>query len=151
MGDIMKLRYVDHNEHDIFTTIAYAEDDVAQEDKICECKIDVDPATKTWTISSWYTMEKHKHHGYGKLTLRECLNSIAAVYGVPAKVEYIWNGANQYVFDWLEENFGAVSKCPIAVQKYANDDDWDSHVYILNREKFLAYFHLREKEERTVQ
>ena len=48
------------------------------------------------------------------------------------------------VFDWLEENFGAVSKCPIAVQKYANDDDWDSHVYILNREKFLAYFHLRE-------
>ena len=37
----MKLRYVDHNEQDIFTTIAYAEDDVAQEDKICECKIDV--------------------------------------------------------------------------------------------------------------
>lgn len=113
----MELRYIDHHEHDVFTTTAYAADDVMQEDKICECKIDVDPKKRTWTISSWYTTEKHKHHGYGKLTMQECLDSIAAVYGIPEKVEYIWNGANQYVFDWLEENFGAVSKCPIAVQK----------------------------------
>ena len=61
-------------------------------------------------------------------------------HGAPDTVEYIWNGANQYVFDWLEENFGALSKCPIAVQKYASDDDWKSHIYILNREKFLKYF-----------
>ena len=85
----MELRYVDHNEHDIFTTVSYAADDVKLEDKLCECKIDVDPASATWTISSWYTAEKHKHHGYGKLTLQECLNSIAALYGVPGKVEYI--------------------------------------------------------------
>ena len=28
---------------------------------------------------------------------------------------------------------------------YAADDDWDSHVYILNREKFLAYFQLKKE------
>ena len=145
----MKLQYINHNENDIFTTISFVEEDTDHTDKLCECKIDVSPETKTWTISSWYTTDGHKHHGYGKLTLQECLDSISEVYGVPDRVEYIWNGANQYVFDWLEENFGAISKCPIAVQKYATDDDWESHIYILNREKFLDYFHLGEKHDKV--
>ncbi|MCR5249238.1 MAG: hypothetical protein K6E50_01380 [Lachnospiraceae bacterium] len=140
----MELCYKTTTDNNAFTTVSFAADDADLTDKLCECKIDVDPATKTWTISSWYTTEKHKHHGYGKLTLQECLNAISAVCGMPDTVEYIWNGANQYVFDWLEENFGALSKCPIAVQKYASDDDWESHIYVLNREKFLQYFSLAE-------
>ncbi len=140
----MELRYKNTMDNNVFTTISFAADDVDLADKLCECKIDVDPVTKTWTISSWFTTERHKHHGFGKLTLQECLNAISAVYGTPDIVEYIWNGANQYVFDWLDENFGALSKCPIAVQKYASDDDWESHIYILNREKFLKYFSITE-------
>ena len=140
----MDLLYKTSADNHSFTTISFAADDADCADKLCECKIDVDLGTKTWTISSWYTTDKHKHHGYGKLTLQECLKAISSVYGTPNTVEYIWNGANQYVFDWLEENFGALSKCPIAVQKYASDDDWESHIYILNREKFLRYFSITE-------
>ena len=134
------LFYKNSIDNNVYTTVSYAADDRDCKEKLCECKIDVDPGTKTWTISSWYTEEGHKHHGFGKLTLKACLDTIAAVHGAPDTVEYIWNGANQYVFDWLEENFGALSKCPIAVQKYASDDDWESHIYSLNREKFLKYF-----------
>ena len=143
----MELQYKNSTDNNVFTTVSFAADDVDYTDKLCECKIDVDPLTKTWTISSWYTTEGHKHHGFGKLTLQKCLDTISSVYGTPDIVEYIWNGANQYVFDWLEENFGALSKCPIAVQKYASDDDWESHIYILNREKFLKYFSIEDAQD----
>ena len=124
-------------ENDSFYTFAYI-DDV----KVCECKIDVNKRSNTWTISSWYTTEEYKHRGYGTLTLQECLSEIRTVFDAPEKVEYIWNGANEYVLDWLNEHFGAVSKCPIAVQKYNSEDDWDSHIYILNREKFIEHFNI---------
>ena len=64
----------------------------------------------------------------------------------PDKIEYIWNGANQYVYDWMTHHFDPISKCPIAVQKYASEDDWDSHVYILNVEKVLKYFEIKQKK-----
>ena len=124
-------------ENDSFYTYAYL-DDI----KVCECKIDVNKRSNTWTISSWYTTEEYKHRGYGTLTLQECLSKIREVYGAPAKVEYIWNGANAYVLEWLNEHFGAVSKCPIAVQKYNSEDDWESHIYTLNTQKFTEYFKL---------
>ena len=112
----------------------------------CECKISVNPNTNTWTISSWYTEKAFQHKGFGTMTLNACLKDIHKVYDVPERVEYIWNGANKYVLDWLNEHFGAVSKCPIAVQKYANDDDWESHIYVLNTDKFIEYFKLGQKE-----
>ena len=109
--------------------------------KICECKISV-TNQNVWTISSWYTTEGYKHKGYGKITLQACVDYLKTILDLPIRIEYIWNGANEYVFDWLNTNFGAISRCPIAVQKYASDDDWESHIYVLNREKFLRYFNL---------
>ena len=80
--------------------------------------------------------------GYGKATLKACLDEIYKKHGLPKRIEYIWNGTNSYVLDWLNKHFGAISKCPIAVQKYASEDDWDSHIYILNKDKFLNYFEI---------
>lgn len=100
---------------------------------------------KTWTISAWYTRDGYEHQGYGKKTMFFLLRQMKALYGIPEKVEYIWNGENAYVYEWLNDNFGAVSKCPVAVQKYATDDDWMSHVYVLNRDKFLQYFNLKKE------
>ncbi len=112
--------------------------------KISECKVDADIDTNTWTISSWYTSDEYKHKGYGTVTLKKCLFEMNKKLGLPLKIEYIWNGANEYVLKWLNEHFGAISKCPIAVQKYQSDDDWDSHIYVLNRDKFIKYFDLKE-------
>lgn len=110
------------------------------DDIVCECKISVNSDTNTRTISSWYTAKDYQHHGYGTETLRACLNEIKQQNPEPAKVEYIWNGTNEYVLKWLAEHFGAISRCPVAVQKYAFDDDWESHIYVLNKEKFAAFF-----------
>lgn len=116
-----------------FTTTAHIYDE-----EVCKCTISRD--FDTWTISSWYTEKNHQHHGYGKLTLLECLKVLATKFPMPEYVKYIWNGANQYVFDWLKENFDAVCECPIAVQKYASEDDWSSHIYVLDKDKFFEYF-----------
>lgn len=109
-------------------------------DKVCECRITV--SNRIWSITSWYTVKEFMHRGFGSQTLSALLKGVNVECGLPDKVEYIWNGANQYVFDWLCEHFGAVSKCPIAVQKYDSSDDWDSHIYTLNRDKFVNYFGL---------
>ena len=127
----------DTNNQSSFHTVAY--DDTV---KVCECRVNVSDEGKHWTISSWYATEGNNHKGYGKATLRACLSDISKVYGLPTCVDYIWNGANSYVIDWLNNHFGAISKCPIAVQKYACADDWDSHIYILNKDKVLDYFEL---------
>lgn len=115
-----------------FTTVAHINNE-----EVCKCTVSRD--SNTWTISSWYTIKKYQHHGYGKLTLQECIKALAKKFIMPECVKYIWNGANQYVYDWLQENFDAVCECPIAVQKYSVEDDWSSHVYTLNKDKFFAY------------
>jgi predicted GNAT family acetyltransferase len=112
------------------------------DDVVCKCAISLDNTRKTWTISAWYTTEDYKHQGYGKKLMKAVLDKIKLDNGIPDNVQYIWNGENSYVFDWLNDNFNPVCKCPLAVRKYASDDDWDSHIYILNREKFLNHFEL---------
>lgn len=107
----------------------------------CSCRVNF--TGNTWTISSWYTAKNHKHHGIGKKTLQTALQKVYDMTSKPDKIEYIWNGANQYVYDWMIHHFDPISKCPIAVQKYASEDDWDSHVYILNVEKVLQYFEIK--------
>lgn len=107
---------------------------------ISSCRINI--TGKTWTISSWYTAKDRKHNGYGKHVLQTAIQNAYAKTGHPDKVEYIWNGANQYVYDWMSKHFEPVSKCPLAVQKYASGDDWESHIYILNVEKVLNYFEI---------
>ena len=126
-----------HNNNSYKTT-AYI-----NQESVCRCVIN--RKNETWTISSWYTENNHQHNGYGKLTLKECLNRMANDYKLPESVKYIWNGVNEYVLDWLKENFDAVCDCPMVVQKYASDDDWSSHIYTLNRDKFLSYFEFEEE------
>lgn len=105
---------------------------------VSSCRINI--TEKTWTISSWYTAKDQKHNGYGKHVLQTAMQNAYFKTGRPDKVEYIWNGANQYVYDWMSKHFEPVSRCPLAVQKYASCDDWESHIYILNVEKVLNYF-----------
>lgn len=107
----------------------------------CYCRVNF--ADDTWTISSWYTSKNYKHQGIGKKTLQTVLAKVYSMTSKPDKIEYIWNGANQYVYDWMIHHFDPINKCPIAVQKYESEDDWDSHVYILNVEKVLQYFEIK--------
>ena len=108
---------------------------------VCSCQVNF--TDNTWTISSWYTTKNHKHQGIGKKTLQAALQKVYDMTSKPDKIEYIWNGANQYVYDWMTHHFDPIYKCPIAVQKYASEDDWDSHIYILNVEKVLQYFEIK--------
>ena len=106
--------------------------------ELCKCQINV--CNKTWTISSWYTNKDYLNKGFGTKTLKHLLRFLYEQFGKPESVEYIWNGANYYVYQWMELNFGAISKCPLAVQKVQSDDDWDSHIYYLNVNKVIKYF-----------
>jgi predicted GNAT family acetyltransferase len=107
---------------------------------ICKCQVYTDDSHKTWTISSWFTKDGYNGHGIGRSTLYEIFKYLHKKYGKPSKVEYIWNGTNEYIFNWLVEHFDAVCRCPIAVQKTQSDDDWESHIYDLNTDKVLEYF-----------
>ena len=114
--------------------------------EVCKCKMYTNPSKTTWTISSWYTLSDFNHQGFGKKTLEKTVWEMYKQFGIPEKIEYIWNGTNEYVYAWLSKNFDAISNCPIAVQKYANDDDWQSHIYTLNKNKFLNYFGIKEEK-----
>jgi hypothetical protein len=109
-------------------------------EKISKCRVNIEDSGKTWVISSWFTKEGYGGKGIGRKNLQLCLERLYEKYGRPENTQYIWNGTNSYVFDWLVEHFDAVCKCPIAVQKYQADDDWSSHIYELNIDKVFAYF-----------
>lgn len=83
--------------------------------------------------------------------LKHGLQNMAQIFGLPDHIEYIWNGLNQYVYDWLEKNFDAVCNCPLAVQKTQSDDDWSSHIYTLDKDKVLEFAGIeKEKDEREL-
>ena len=108
-------------------------------EEISKCKINRDTENSgRWIISSWFTLDKYQHQGYGKAVLKEALEKMMAEYGSPTTIEYIWNGVNQYVFDWLNK-FDAVCKESLAVAKNECNDTWDAHIYILNSSKVLEY------------
>lgn len=108
--------------------------------EICNCKIyRKNDATNTWVIPAWFTEDGYKNQGIGTNILKHNLQNMADTFGLPDHIEYIWNGQNQYVYDWLEKNFDAVCNCPIAVQKTQSEDDWSSHIYTLNRDKVLDF------------
>lgn len=110
--------------------------------KVSMCKINIDTSNgiPKWTISEFFTEKEFMHKGFGKITMKHLVHYLIGIFGVPSDIEYIWNGANQYVFDWITEEFDAVCQCPLAVQKTQTDDDWSSHMYTLNRDKVLQYF-----------
>ena len=136
------MQFINFTKNNTATTLAF--DDYADE-KLCECKINISDAE--WIISSWYTSDGHKHNGYGKQTMKACLSYIRARFKLPDRIKYVWNGANGYVLDWLKDNFDAICDCPIAVQKNAFDDDWSSHIYTLNKDKFMKYFEIDKMSE----
>lgn len=112
-----------------------------EEKEACKCIINVED--DAFTISSWFTKEDYRHNGIGKITMRDLLTYLINCFGVPEKVNYIWNGQNQYVYDFITSNFDAVCSCPIAIQKTQFDDDWSSHIYGLNRDKVFGYFDIK--------
>lgn len=87
-------------------------------------------------ITGWYVNSSHQHQGIGKALLKELFANIC-VDNIK-QIEYIWNGANAYVGEWLKK-FNAVSHCPLNVLKTLGEDTWESHIYTLDREKFLSY------------
>lgn len=111
---------------------------------VCKCYISINKDEQLWRISSWFTKSGFMNKGYGRETLKHALDYCMDKYGIPATIQYTWNGANPYVLEWLERHFDAVCTCPIAVQKTQPDDDWNSHIYELNKEKVLKYFDLSE-------
>lgn len=111
-------------------------------EEACKCTLSIhkENGITSWVISEWFTAEKLKHQGIGKKTMNELLKYCKYISGIPDMIEYIWNGENEYVMEWLSSNFNAVCECPIAVQKTQPDDDWTSHQYVLNKIKVLNYF-----------
>lgn len=92
-----------------------------------------------WTISAWFTAKDELHKGFGKMVMREAVRRLL-LGGKPARIEYIWNGANAYVYDWMVSHFDAKNTCPLAILKMSDEDSWESHVYDFNVNKFLAYY-----------
>ena len=116
-------------------------DNPEKRDPACMCKISV--TKDKWTISSWYTKRAYKKQGIGKQTLGHLLKFLHQTYGIPKCIEYIWDGRNEYVGDWMTKHFDAKCKCPIAVQKMLEaEDDWSSHIYRLNVAKVFEYFEI---------
>lgn len=113
------------------------------DDIVCKCRVAASP--EVLNIDCWYTDKKYQGQGYGGKALHKLLHYIVNEIGVPAKVQYTWNGANEYVYDWMCKHFDARCTCPLAVQKECADDDWESHIYVLDRDKFIDYFHLRRE------
>ena len=108
---------------------------------VCKCKVDYDK--NGWCISSWYTEKEYMHKGFGRKTLASVLADLYELTGKPEQIQYIWNGSNDYVEEWLERNFDATNTYPIEVQKNCWEDTWDSHVYDLDVDKVLGYFSIK--------
>ena len=102
-----------------------------------ECKIIV-TNNNVWTISSWQILDKYQHKGIGKNLLCSLVEEILFLCHEPSLIQYIWNGQNDYVLNWLKR-FDAKCLTEENVLKNNADDDWDSHIYVLNKEKFLNY------------
>lgn len=117
--------------------------------KVCESKISAD-AENVWTISAWYTVKDQHKRGYGKKTLLENLRVMRELLGRPTGVRYVWNGANQYVMDWLNKNFQPTTLLPIAELKYQEEDCWEAHVYELNTDNVMRFIDGASKKQGSV-
>lgn len=114
-----------------------------ENESVCFCKVNIGTENHTWEIVSWFTNENFQGQGIGKQTLARVLSKLYGITGTPKEIEYIWNGTNDYVLEWMERHFDAKCSCPIAVQKKQADDDWESHIYKLNVAKVLDYFGIK--------
>ena len=107
---------------------------------ICKCVISVNKQDNAWTISQWYANKNYQHKGYGRLTMKYLVNELSKKYP-PSKIIYIWNNVNEYVYNWIFNNFDAkLSDDAIKILKYSNEDVKEGHQYYLDKNKFLKYF-----------
>jgi len=114
---------------------------------ICKCTISVNKNDNSWNISQWYANKNYQHQGYGRATMKYLVNALYNLYGVPNKLVYIWNNANEYVYDWIHLNFDAkISDSTLLVLKYSDEDIKEGHEYFLNIDKFFKYFGIGEEK-----
>lgn len=131
--DLAKIKFDILSTNNVYKCIAKYKDT-----EVCKCQISANKAL--WTISSWYTHKDFLNQGIGTKTLKFLVAFLYNKFGTPQSIEYIWNGTNYYVYEWIESKFDAISTCPIAVQKTQCEDDWSSHIYNLNVKKVIEYF-----------
>ena len=85
---------------------------------------------RIWSITEWFTESKYRHLGYGKLVIRECFLDMLEREEKPSELRYNWDGHNDYVRDWLIENFDAVE-----INQSAGIT-----IFSLDIDKFFNYF-----------
>lgn len=95
------------------------------------------------TVSEWYVNDWFKHKGIGKEMLRHLIQKYIGDVGTLKEVLYIWNGDNDYVYDWLVRNFNAEVDLTIEEQKNYYDDTKSGHFYRLDVNMFKEYFHIK--------
>ena len=135
--DTNKNLVVDLQKDHCITSITY--NDI----EICKCRVNYNK--NTWSISSWFTDKNYQNRGLGSQALRATLQAINGVVSKPISIEYIWNGTNSYVGEWITKHFDAKCKCPLVVLKETSSDNWESHIYELNVDKVLKYFNITGK------
>ena len=129
------MEFIDKEKPSCFETYL-----VENEEPLCECRVAFE--RDVWSISSWYTNKQYLHKGLGFKTLQHNLQELLSKKGEPEEIRYIWNGANEYVMDWLKQHFTPVSMLPVSMQKENDIDSWDAHVYVLDKDKVFEYFRL---------
>lgn len=102
--------------------------------EIAKVTVGIDDIEKMYTITAWYVIDGFKHQGYGRMVLQFMFEELSKDY----RVQYIWDGTNEYVGAWLAK-FNAKCIAPLAVLKTQSADDWESHIYELDAKKFFEY------------
>lgn len=95
------------------------------------------------TISEWYVSDWFSNRGIGRELLTFLIKYSIGDVGDLKEVLYIWNGANEYVYDWLVRNFNAEVNLSIQEQKNSYDDTKDGHFYKLDIDMFKDYFDIK--------
>lgn len=94
----------------------------------------------SWQISKWFNYIKgHGNEGLGKLCLKYLAEELQEQYGKPVAISYIWNGQNDFVGRLVTDKWGGVCNTPAAVLKNDCADSWDSHIYDLDRDRFMDW------------
>ena len=105
--------------------------------QICECRISL--SNNIWSITEWFTSNEYKNKGYGTQTMKYTVQQLYDAYGMPEGIRYNWNCVNEYVLEWIIRHFDAKPLIP-EYERFTGEDTWDSHIYILNKNKFINYF-----------
>ena len=79
---------------------------------VSTCTLSISVNERKWEVSYRNTCDGYKHLGYGKSSMGRVLEKAMEIYGMPEHIHYIWNGANEYVLEWMEKYFDAKCSCP---------------------------------------